>query len=166
MIRPPSRPISIALRWLIVILWAALILWLLQLPGEKTPRVTFIPIADKLAHAIVFGIWAFLICWAFDRSLRLLSPAGVSVTAVLAVAAYGISSELYQSQIGRDAEVLDVVADLLGAIIACHVYFSPRWKALLKRLLARPAEDNTLLSPALPSSPLDVDPEPEGTQMH
>lgn len=129
--------LSIAVPWLAVFLWAGIIWWAMTLPSGNTPDLGFIPMEDKLGHAAVHGIWALLICWAADRSLRFLSRAGISLAAVLATAAYVTVSEIHQAAIGRDADVVDGLAGVIGAIVACLVYFSPKCRRLLDKLTAR-----------------------------
>lgn len=124
-------------RWLLVAAWAAFIWKLLTLPAEETPDVSFIPFADKLGHIGIYCAWGLLICWAATRSFRNPSRLAVGVAVVLAGAAYGVISEVYQAQIGRDFEVLDIAADTAGAFLGQFLYLSPRANALFKRVASR-----------------------------
>jgi VanZ family protein len=125
------------LRWLLVAAWAGVIWKLLTLPAEETPDVSFIPSGDKLGHVAVYCIWGLLISWAVTRSFREPSRLAVGVAVVLAGTAYGVISEIYQAQIGRDPDLLDVAADTAGALLAQFLYFSPKINALLKRVISR-----------------------------
>lgn len=125
------------LRWLLVAAWAAVIWRLLTLPPEETPDVSFIPSADKLGHVAVYCIWGLLISWAATRSFQNPARLAVGVAVVVAGAAYGVISEIYQAQIGRDPDLLDVAADTVGALLAQFLYFSPRANALLRRVISR-----------------------------
>ncbi len=133
MIRDERRPFFLVLKWLLVAGWAGFIWILLTLPAEQTPDVSFIPFGDKLGHAGVYCVWGLLICWAWEGSFRALSRFGVGAVCLTVTAAYGVLSEVYQVGIGRDADSLDVAADLVGAVVAQYLYFSPRVKALLKK---------------------------------
>lgn len=125
------------LRWLLVAAWATVIWRLLTLPAEETPDVSFIPSADKLGHIGVYCAWGLLICWAVTRSFQKPSRLAVGVAVVMAGAAYGVISEIYQAQIGRDPDLLDVAADTAGAFLAQFLYFSPKMNVLLKRVVSR-----------------------------
>lgn len=138
------------MRWLTVLAWGGVIWWLLTLPPDDVPEVPSIPLGDKLGHIAVFCIWGFLICWATDKSFRALSKAGVGLVSVLAVSAYGIAAEFSQAAVGRDAELLDVLADIAGAVFAMYLYFSPRPRAILRRVFGKRAfASGELGAPAL-----------------
>jgi VanZ family protein len=125
------------LRWLFVAAWAGVIWKLLTLPSEETPDVSFIPLGDKLGHIGIYCVWGLLISWAATRSFQNPPRLAVGVAVVLAGAAYGAISEIYQAQIGRDTDLLDAIADTAGAFLAQFLYFSPKINALLKRLVSR-----------------------------
>ena len=104
------------MRWTLVILYAAGVFVVSGTPGHDLPRLKM---SDKLVHALAFGGLALLIC----RALRLQKPAwsqrAVAVLSVLAAVAYGCLDEGHQSFVsGRRAELADVVADGVGALLA------------------------------------------------
>lgn len=113
----------------------------------NTIEAPFVPsrlvASDKLAHLAVFGLIATLI-------YRALPPRqGANARSFIAtgvVICFGISDELHQSFTpGRMADVYDLVADALGAILAICAYrwLHPYRKALEWRLLpARRQERN------------------------
>lgn len=77
---------------------------------------------DKANHFTAFGTLAFIgmQCLAAGPHRRWIVLA--------ALLAYGIGIELVQSQIpGRDAEVMDVVADMIGAVIGVSVHALALW---------------------------------------
>jgi len=124
-------------RWLAVLAWAGFIWWLTSLPPEKVPELGFTHWEDKLVHAALFCVWGLLVCWAAPRgagSLHGLSRIAVALLSVLAAAAYGVLTELHQAGIGRNADMLDVLADVAGAAVAPYLYFSSKLKNLLKRI--------------------------------
>jgi VanZ family protein len=80
--------------------------------------------SDKLGHAAAFGVYA----WVIELALLELSPGVRRLLSVLASAAAGLLLELIQSALPhRSAEVLDFLADAVGALFA----------ALASALLAR-----------------------------
>lgn len=71
------------------------------------------PHQDKLIHATAFAIMAFL-AWAYFKKMQM--RIGVYTAALIFCSLYGASDEYHQSfVIGRDADVFDWLADMLGA---------------------------------------------------
>ncbi len=71
---------------------------------------------DKLLHAIEYAALAGLLVPALRLGGR--SPRGALFLAVLVASAYGATDEIHQSFVpGRTADVLDWVADTLGAVV-------------------------------------------------
>jgi len=98
------------------------IAWFTLTPVSPMPPLR-VDHSDKLSHALGFFFWALLAAgaWRF--------PAWT----VLAVAAvFGGMIEIVQPQVGRDAELADLVADLVGAAAGL-------WVA--RCLMARPRKD-------------------------
>lgn len=96
------------------LLWSALIYWLSSQPGGN-PRLEAIefPGLDKIAHFFAFGVLAALLAQAF----RDVGDVWSLVLAVVLTSAFGVTDELHQRFTpGRDPNVLDWVADTLGAI--------------------------------------------------
>jgi VanZ family protein len=99
------------------------------------PEVGLVP-TDKLLHAVVFGGLVLLLV----RALRVLWPLGSAsqlLFASVGVASFlGAALEVCQSFVPyRSAEVLDWVADTVGAVLAAALL------ALLSRLMRRRAFD-------------------------
>jgi VanZ family protein len=100
--------------------WGLLILGLLLAPSSIVPAGPSAPLpagSDKLVHAGLFLVFALLL----RRSLAMLP--GVRRPWLLAfalTAAYGGLTELLQLGLtsDRDAELADVVADVVGAALA------------------------------------------------
>ena len=156
------RLFATGFRWLAVLAWAGLIWRLITLSPEKMPGIGFIDWEDKVGHAGVFCVWGFLICWAVSRpagSLHALSRTGVAVMSVLAGAAYGVLTELYQAGIGRNADVLDMLADVAGAVVAPYLYFSSKLRDLVKRVTAKRGGRMRRVGRQARSSPLKADAE-------
>jgi len=96
-------------RLLLALAWAAAIYAVSAQPGGQ---VGLSSPWDKLAHAAAFGTLAWL-----------LHTAGLPLTASLGLTAlYALSDELHQLYVpGRQADVLDWLADVAGAMIALGV---------------------------------------------
>ncbi|WP_460686342.1 VanZ family protein [Niabella aquatica] len=103
------------------ILWSAIVIILLCIPGSDLPDESSfleIPYFDKWVHFGIFALFVFLWCWAV--SLRS-SPAGLSKKFILIAIAgilLGYLLELVQRYLipNRDYDLWDVVADSAGAI--------------------------------------------------
>lgn len=113
----------------IPIIWTLIIVTLMCLPGSALPNESNfkIPQFDKLVHAGVFGGFVFL--WGLYTSKRR-SELRVLLTRFfifyLLGCAYGIAMEFVQLYWipGRDFDVVDMLADVLGAGIGyglCHL---------------------------------------------
>lgn len=101
--------------------WAALIWWLSSTPDDGTTWLDLswleLPLLDKVAHAGLFGVLAALLLLAGLRPLA----------AVLVATAWGGADELHQMFVpGRHPDLLDLVADASGAIVAAAAV---RWLA-------------------------------------
>lgn len=80
---------------------------------------------DKLEHAIAFGILGFLYAGSLRLKKREFSLRQVLVVTLL-VAAYGLLDEFHQLFVwGREASVLDFLADTTGGFVAALAF----WKA-------------------------------------
>jgi VanZ family protein len=95
---------------LTIVYWAGLFV-LTHLPLPKLP---YVPVADKTAHFVSYGLLAVGVI----VSLRLRDRGGggdpaVKVLAVLLV--YGVVDELTQIPVGRSCEMADWYADAAGA---------------------------------------------------
>ena len=109
----------------VCILYSVFITILFLLPTKEIPKLfnTFIPI-DKLVHVFIFLVLTFL--WSFYVNSVLNDTKPIVLLFILAASLfYGILieviQELYMSS--RGAEVLDVIADLLGASLGL-LFFS------------------------------------------
>jgi len=101
--------------WLPVILWAAFIFFLSNIPYLKTDLAYDFPLR-KAAHLAEYFVLAGLLRRAFLGSFQrdgfslFIYPAGLSL-------AYALTDELHQSWVaGRHASFLDVLVDALGIL--------------------------------------------------
>lgn len=124
-------------KWFLAAGWSGIIWTLLTLPSEKTPDIGFIPLGDKLGHVALYCVWSILICWAANTSLRALSVIGIRFLVVLAAIVYGSALEVYQAGIGRDMDIVDIIADALGAVAGQWFFFSPKAKAAFQRTISK-----------------------------
>ncbi len=81
----------------------------IDLPGQS----------DKLLHAIAFGALAASLAWALAPGVMALGRWRLAALAFALSAVWGVLDEIHQSFVpGRDADVLDAVADATGAAAA------------------------------------------------
>lgn len=98
----------------------ALMLYLTLMPHplpEDTPSL--FPGADKVVHGIMF--WAFTTAWMFDayRRNHTLSPTlRIIITATSIAFGGAIEVAQYLMAMGRGAEWVDLLGDIVGAIAA------------------------------------------------
>jgi VanZ family protein len=110
-VKTPSGRAWIA--WLPVVIWAGLLFVLSSIPGSRIPsfRISY---ADKIAHALLYGIFGLLCSRALRRTAGLGPGASVAGAAAIALS-YGIIDEVHQMFVPkRSSELLDLVADVAG----------------------------------------------------
>ena len=100
------------------ILWTLLVFFLCFIPGNELPDVQ-IPLIDKWTHVVLFAVFAFLwLSAARTKNFR-------HVLAILVAASYmGWLVEFVQGHYipNRGQEVLDTLADILGAILGSSIF--------------------------------------------
>ncbi len=74
-------------------------------------------ISDKIGHIIAFGVIA--------GALAVLTPRWTLGRIALAALAIGVGVEIVQGIVGRDADVMDVAADIVGISLACLALAHP-----------------------------------------
>jgi len=106
---------------LLAIAWGGVIFLLSSQHGFDIPSL--FPGQDKLMHALVFGIFGFLVM----GSLPAAAPGYTSRqawAAIAVVAVYGILDEVHQRFVpGRSADVFDVIADITGGLIGIGLLY-------------------------------------------
>lgn len=115
--------------WMPVIAYAAFILTISSIPGSalKLPFSYF----DKGAHVVEYGLLSLLVGRALraprpstggasraDSGAGLAHGASAAAISIVAVVAFGMIDEAYQSTRGRDADIYDLAADAAGACLA------------------------------------------------
>ena len=110
-----------------VFYWLPLILYCLfiyiQSANPSPDQIPSIPFIDKVLHGAAYGIMGILFYRAY-QTLRIKDNIHMlMLLSVVSASLYGISDEIHQSFVPfRDAEVADVIADILGAVGGVFLY--------------------------------------------
>lgn len=106
--------------YLPAIVWAVLILAVSSIPGLSTPSLGF-SMADKTVHFTEYFILGYLTARAISSFIK--EPLKIFWISSAITSAYGILDEFHQLLIpGRTTEGLDMIADILGSIIAAALF--------------------------------------------
>lgn len=77
-----------------------------------------LPHFDKLAHALIFGVFAYLLAWGLFAGWPALSTGRVLGLTLLCAVVWGGLDELHQWYVPfRQLDPLDLVADGVGALL-------------------------------------------------
>jgi len=90
----------------------------------EVPHAIVTRISDKLLHGGGFAILAFLFVWAWSSRGRLAGRQWLVVLAVLVL--YGAADEVTQIPVGRNADPLDWLADVIGVIVGLSAFVAVR----------------------------------------
>ena len=103
---------------LFAIIWGGLILLLSLLPGSDLPDIEFDHI-DKLGHAVVYGIFSFLI---YKAAVAKKAFTPILLSLIISIV-YGVFMEFLQGALSQDRhpEFSDMVANAFGAIFVAVV---------------------------------------------
>ncbi len=108
----------------------AAIFFLSAIPGGRVQLPLF-PGADKIAHAVVYGLLALTVLFAFSLEWRRRWPLRSLVLTVFFSLLYGISDELHQAFVpGRSPDFFDLAADGCGALLFSGLWF---WRRAAER---------------------------------
>lgn len=106
--------------YLPAIVWAVLILAISSIPDLSTPSLGF-SMADKIVHIAEYFILGYLTARAISSFNK--EPLKIFWMSSVITSAYGILDEFHQLLIpGRTAEGLDMIADILGSILAAALF--------------------------------------------
>ncbi len=103
-------------RWLLVLVYAALVFYGSSRPGNDLPHWSFMA-HDKILHTLEYSLLGLLLARAFGlRHWWLAIPVGL---------AFGIGDELHQSFVaGRMGNDLgDMTADLVGSALGAGAFY-------------------------------------------
>jgi VanZ family protein len=121
-----------AIAWLPAIAYMALI-WTLS-SFSTLPSIADIPFQDKGAHFIEYAVLGFFYSHAFTSYFPQWPRRRIFFIAVLLATSWGALDECHQAFVpGRDASLLDVCADALGALLGTGLY--PILSSAAKRFL-------------------------------
>ena len=105
--------------------WSVTILFLTLSPGNQEPGwLDFIPHFDKLAHLIMFAVYALLSVLGWGQKKK--SKKNVTILRFWIIGSgivFAAATEMLQTQIpNRSADLLDWWADCLGLIVGLITY--------------------------------------------
>lgn len=109
--------------WLPILIYCLLIFTQSSYPSPES--VPDWPYLDKLLHIAAYALMGALFFRAF-RTLRIKNQLKlVMIISILFSSLYGISDELHQYFVPfRNADLMDILADMLGSIIGVYIYHS------------------------------------------
>jgi VanZ family protein len=114
---------------LMALAWMALLFYLSHQPSLQTPML--FSFQDKVLHAVVYAVLGLLLLAAQPRQAQGYSWKQVGIS-VLIASLYGLSDEIHQYFVpGRSSEVLDWMADSIGALLAVSLltWLSRKWSS-------------------------------------
>ena len=117
----PTQTKNFIYCWLPLILYCVLIYIQSDYPSpEKLPSFEFM---DKALHFVAYGVMGILFYRAY-QTLRIKNHRQMLILlSMVSASLYGISDEIHQHFIPyRNADILDVIADILGAICGVYLY--------------------------------------------
>jgi len=108
--------VKLAFAWAPAVLYMALI-WVLSSMELSEISVDEFPLRDKGVHMVEYGVLGFLVAHAALRTWPRRPPWRTFSVAVWITVLWGLLDEVHQAFVpGRSSEVLDLVADSLGAL--------------------------------------------------
>ncbi|MGE0790719.1 MAG: VanZ family protein [Sandaracinaceae bacterium] len=108
-------------RWIVA--WAPALLymgliWGLSSMTIDVPELARFPLRDKGIHGVEYGVLGFLLAHATLLTWPRHTPLRTAALAVLITVLWGVLDEIHQAFVpGRSPEVLDLVADTVGALL-------------------------------------------------
>ncbi|MBN2564771.1 MAG: VanZ family protein [Candidatus Eisenbacteria bacterium] len=115
--------------WILASAYLVLIFGLSSIPQGTLSKAVF-KVSDKLAHLAEYSGLGLLLTVAFRRTLRGARRWVLTVVVVVAGAIVGALDETYQLTVpGRDTDLLDWAADVLGVLVGNGVSMAFRtWR--------------------------------------
>jgi VanZ family protein len=110
-----------ALYWLPLILYCLFIY--IQSANPSPEQIPSFPYVDKALHLVAYGIMGILFYRAY-QTLRIKNNIQMlMLLSMVSASLYGVSDEIHQSFVPfREAEVADVIADIIGAVSGVLLY--------------------------------------------
>ncbi len=98
------------------------VIWLLSSMSNPPVDVSSLPFRDRGAHFLSFGSVAFWVAHGTMATVPRAHALRVVFFAVLSAALWGLLDEIHQSFVpGRSPDIIDLVADTLGAIVGASL---------------------------------------------
>ncbi len=122
----PARRLVLA--WLPAALYMLLIWWLSS--QSLTISTANFPFRDKGVHATEYGVLGVFLAHALSGTFAGLTRARLWLWSVALTVLFGMSDEIHQAFVpGRSADVLDLAADAVGALLGATVrlFVLSRW---------------------------------------
>ena len=128
--------------WILVSGYLALIFGVSSIPQSQLSHAIF-KMSDKLAHLAEYSGFGLLLTLAFRGTLRRTRRWLLIVIVVLIGAAVGALDEAYQATVpGRERELLDWVADVLGVLVGtCIAMALGSWMMRRDAAAGEPRQD-------------------------
>lgn len=103
--------------------YAALVFAISSIPQISAPDLG-IDWIDKIAHGVEYLLFFLIALRAFrNKPFRLKAGVLITLTATISLV-YAISDEIHQYYVpGRSADILDILADMVGILAGMTVYF-------------------------------------------
>lgn len=116
-----SRLHKFFIYWLPIFIYCLLIFIQSSYPSiESVPEL---PNIDKVFHFVAYALLGALFLRAFKTSQIKNNVKLMLILSVILSSLYGISDEIHQYFVPyRDADLMDVLADMLGGIMGVYIY--------------------------------------------
>lgn len=116
-----------------LVLLMGTIFFLSHQPGNELQLIN-IPMFDKFAHGVAYGMLAAAALYAVPTELRRSRPKQTALWIILFCVAYGISDEYHQSFVpGRETSLGDLAADTVGAALVILLWLRLRSSGNIRR---------------------------------
>lgn len=107
--------------WFPILAYCGLIY--LQSAYPSPENVPHLPFFDKLVHVAAYALLGILFFRAYRTTRLNARLKTVMLISIVSSAVYGVSDEIHQHFVPfRQADFLDVLADLLGSVFGVYVY--------------------------------------------
>ena len=127
----PSARSRVVLAWAPAVVYMACI-WGLSSTSMMDFPIDAFPLRDKGVHTIEYGTLGLLLAHASFRTWPRHHPLRTGALAVLITVLWGLLDEIHQAFVpGRSPDVLDLLADTMGAMVGTTARYAARRAARL-----------------------------------
>lgn len=118
----------IVFAWAPAVLYMAVI-WLISAMRIDNDAIELFPLKDKGIHFVEYTVLGVLVAHACVRTFKHRGTLRPLVVAVLVTAAWGLLDEMHQAYVpGREADPIDLLADVAGAITGAALWYAWRMR--------------------------------------